>query len=161
MLFLSVLSTIAILKGKNLAEIYPNLGEMCWQFWQVRAWQVFCLAAKLRTMSFIMEGPGHIMHLSRERNACFQQSDTIRGRGGLGYGLGPKVLFTLLLNRSIFWTPQHWKFICIHTEGLKLQPEASKNQSPGPRPCKTLVTALAAWARLSQLRALSPTLIAL
>ena len=59
---------------------------------------------------------------------------------------------------KIFLNPSTLKIICIHTEGLKLQPEASKNQSPGPRPCETLVTALAAWTRLSQLRALSLSL---
>ena len=48
-------------------------------------------------------------------------------------------------------TENYWKFICIHTEGLKPQPEASKNQSPGPRPCETLAMALVAWARLSRL----------
>ena len=39
-------------------------------------------------------------------------------------------------------------------QGLKPWPEASQNQSPGPRPCEILVTALAAWARLGRLRAL-------
>ena len=55
-------------------------------------------------------------------------------------------------------TENCWNFVCIHTEGLKPWPEASKNQSPGPRPCETLVTALVAWARLGRLRALSPSL---
>ena len=55
-------------------------------------------------------------------------------------------------------TENYRKFVCIHTKGLKLQPEASKNQSPGTRPCETLAMALAAWARLGWLRALSPSL---
>jgi hypothetical protein len=39
-------------------------------------------------------------------------------------------------------------------QGLKLQPGAFKNQSLGPRPCETLVMALAVWAQPSQLWAL-------
>jgi len=47
----------------------------------------------------------------------------------------------------------------VHThEGLKPWPRAYQIQSPGPRPCQALPTALGAWARLGRLRASSPSL---